>query len=70
MQEEINQYLAKSDFYDILGVARDANETTIKNSYRKLALKFHPDKNKNENAKEVFKKVSNAYSTLTDQEQR
>jgi DnaJ-class molecular chaperone len=55
------------DFYEILGVERTANQGQIKQSYRKLAMKHHPDKNPgDEVASEKFKEVSTAYSVLSD----
>jgi curved DNA-binding protein CbpA len=50
--------LAKKDYYEILGVQRTAVEEELKKSYKKLALKFHPDKNRAPNATEAFKKVN------------
>lgn len=55
---EIKKYLKMNDFYEILGLKKDANETDIKKAYRKLALKFHPDRNKNVGSTDVFKKIS------------
>ena len=57
-QEEIEQFLKKKDFYEILGVPKTANEEELKKAYRKLALKYHPDKNKNAGAQDVFKKIA------------
>ncbi len=50
--------LQKKDYYEILAVPKDANDDIIKKAYRKLALKFHPDKNKAPQATDAFKKVS------------
>ncbi len=61
--------MAKRDFYEVLGVARDAAEEDIKKAYRKLAMKFHPDRNqgdKSKQAEEKFKEVKEAYEVLTD----
>lgn len=61
------------DFYEILGVSRDADDAAIKQAYRKLAKKYHPDMNKGEKAKEAeekFKEVNEAYSVLSDAEKR
>ena len=55
-----------SDHYSVLGVAANASELEIKQAYRKLALKYHPDKNKEEGAEEKFKCISLAYNTLFD----
>ena len=60
----------KRDYYDILGVSKKANEDQIKNAYRKLALKYHPDRNKAPDAEEKFKEISEAYAVLSDQEKR
>jgi len=59
------------DFYEVLGVARDASDTEIKRAYRKLAMEYHPDRNPdNPDAEEKFKEASNAYKVLSDAEQR
>lgn len=62
--------MSKRDYYDILGVQRNATKDEIKNEYRKLALKYHPDRNKEPGAEERFKEVSEAYAILSDDEKR
>jgi molecular chaperone DnaJ len=63
---------SKRDYYDILGVSRDAGTDEIKKAYRKLALKHHPDRNKDgaKEAEEKFKELSEAYEVLADAEKR
>jgi DnaJ-class molecular chaperone len=57
------------DYYKILGVDKNASATDIKKAYRKLALKYHPDRNKGDKeAEEKFKKISEAYAVLSDKE--
>lgn len=63
--------MAKRDYYEILGVSRDADNGTIKKAYRKLALKYHPDRNpEDKEAEEKFKEAAEAYEVLSDQEKR
>lgn len=58
------------DYYKILGITKDSNEEEIKKAYRKLALKYHPDKNQESNAEEKFKEIAEAYEVLTDKKKR
>lgn len=63
--------MAKRDYYDILGVGRSAGDQEMKSAYRKLALKYHPDRNPNDpEAEERFKEAAEAYSVLTDADKR
>ena len=63
--------MAKRDYYEVLGVNRDASEEDIKKSYRKLAMKWHPDRNPdNPKAEEHFKEAKEAYEILTDGSKR
>ena len=58
------------DYYDILGVSRDADASAIKSAYRKLARKYHPDVNKTKEAEEKFKDINEAYEVLSDKNKR
>ena len=62
--------MTKEDYYDILGIDRNADKREIKKAYRKLALKYHPDKNPSKKAEERFKDISEAYAVLSDYEKR
>lgn len=64
--------LTKEDYYKILGIKRNASEREIKKAFKKLSLKYHPDKNKDKSewAKNMFIKVANAYEVLSDPEKR
>ncbi|MBP1731636.1 MAG: integrase [Deltaproteobacteria bacterium] len=62
---------AKKDYYEILGVQKSSSEDDIKKAYRKLALKYHPDRNPgNKQAEEHFKEINEAYAVLSDKEKR
>jgi len=63
--------VAKRDYYEVLGVSRDASEADIKKAYRKLAMQYHPDKNPGDKQAEArFKEVGEAYSVLSDKSKR
>jgi molecular chaperone DnaJ len=62
--------MTKRDYYEILGVNKNASKDDIKKAYRKLALKYHPDKNKSPGAEEKFKEISEAYGVLSDANKR
>jgi len=60
----------KRDYYEALGVSKSATKEEIKSAYRKLALQYHPDRNKSPDAEEKFKEISEAYAVLSDDEKR
>jgi len=63
--------MAKEDYYELLGVTRNASDSDIKKSFRRLAMKYHPDRNKdNPAAEEQFKKIKEAYEILSDPQKR
>lgn len=63
--------MSKRDYYDVLGVSKDASEDEIKKAYRKRAMKFHPDRNSDDpKAEEKFKEASEAYEVLSDSQKR
>jgi len=62
--------MTKRDYYEVLGLERTATMPDVKKAYRKLALKYHPDKNKEPGAEDQFKEVSEAYSVLSDEQKR
>jgi molecular chaperone DnaJ len=60
----------KRDYYEVLGVSKNASKDEIKDAYRKLAMQFHPDRNKAPEAEEKFKEISEAYAVLSDDQKR
>jgi molecular chaperone DnaJ len=63
--------MEKDDFYGVLGIARNASSQEIKKAYRKLAMKYHPDRNTdNSDAEEKFKVIQEAYAVLSDEHNR
>jgi len=63
--------MSKRDYYEVLGVEKNSDDETIKRAYRKLAMKYHPDKNKdNKEAEEKFKEACEAYEVLSDKDKR
>ena len=63
--------MAKRDYYEVLGVDRGADEATIKKAYRRIAMKFHPDRNPDDkDAEEKFKEATEAYEVLNDADKR
>ena len=60
----------KRDYYEVLDVQKDASKQDIKKAYRKLAMQYHPDRNKASDAEEKFKEISEAYAVLSDDEKR
>ncbi len=58
------------DYYEILGVSKNATQKEIKSAYRKLALKWHPDRNKEPDAEKKFKEINQAYGVLSDEKKR
>src|SRR3984957_14117951 len=63
--------MAKRDYYEVLGVAKNAGDDEIKKAYRKLAMKFHPDRNPDsKDAEEHFKEAKEAYEMLSDTQKR
>jgi molecular chaperone DnaJ len=61
---------AQTDLYEVLGLSRDASQEEVKRAFRKLAMEFHPDRNKQDGAEDRFKEIAAAYDVLSDPEKR
>ncbi|XP_063073734.1 dnaJ homolog subfamily B member 9 [Engraulis encrasicolus] len=61
---------AEEDYYEVLGVPKDATERQIKKAFHKLAMKYHPDRNKSPDAEDKFRDIAEAYETLSDEKRR
>ena len=61
---------SKRDYYEVIGVGRDASDEEIKRAFRKLALEYHPDRNRKVGAEERFKEINEAYQVLSDSKKR
>jgi DnaJ homolog subfamily B member 12 len=70
MDASIRKIVDCTDYYKVLGISKKATSSELKKAYRKLALKYHPDKNKSPGADEAFKRIAMAYDTLNDTEKR
>lgn len=70
MDNDIKTMLKEEDLYKLLGVDRDVEDAQIQKIYKKLALRYHPDKNGSEEAKEVFRKIKRAKDVLLDHSRR
>ena len=66
----MGRILTKQDYYEILGISKEASEEDVRKSFRKKALEFHPDRNKDPGAEQKFKEVNEAYQILMDSEKR
>jgi molecular chaperone DnaJ len=66
----VKEMANKRDYYEVLGVSKTTSKDEIKDAYRKLALQYHPDRNKSPEAEEKFKEISEAYAVLSDDEKR
>ena len=62
--------MTKRDYYEVLGVSRDASESDLKSAFRNLARKYHPDVNDAPDAEEKFKEINEAYGVLSDTDNR
>ncbi|PJE57403.1 MAG: molecular chaperone DnaJ, partial [Candidatus Portnoybacteria bacterium CG10_big_fil_rev_8_21_14_0_10_38_18] len=60
----------KRDYYDVLGVSKNASQEELKKAYRKQALQWHPDRNKSPEAEKRFKEINEAYEVLSDGEKK
>ncbi|MBI2288396.1 MAG: DnaJ domain-containing protein, partial [Chloroflexi bacterium] len=60
----------KRDYYEVLGIERNANEEKVKSAFRKLAFKYHPDRNRNDGAEDKFKEINEAYEVLSNPDKR